>query len=47
MGYRTSGMVDEFIAAKPDDETSTRWTQRALEEYAMESSILKVFGSEN
>ena len=46
MGYRTSGMVDEFIQKKPDDEDPTRWTQRALEEYAIESSILKVFGSE-
>jgi alkylation response protein AidB-like acyl-CoA dehydrogenase len=46
MGYRTSGLVDQFIAAKPDDQEDTRWTQRALEEYAIESSILKVFGSE-
>ncbi len=47
MAYRTSGMVDAFISTV--DKHSPGYdlhVQKALEEYAMECSILKVFGSE-
>jgi alkylation response protein AidB-like acyl-CoA dehydrogenase len=50
MGYRTTGMIDAFIAAggrssaaKQDDESRV---QQALEEYAIECAILKVYGTE-
>jgi alkylation response protein AidB-like acyl-CoA dehydrogenase len=44
MGYRTTGIIDAFIAQGSTDKD--RRTQQALEEYAIESSILKVFGTE-
>jgi alkylation response protein AidB-like acyl-CoA dehydrogenase len=50
MGYRCTGVIDAFIAqggrstaARSDDESRV---QQALEEYAIESSILKVYGTE-
>ena len=45
MGYRTTGIIDAFIAQGSDAEKDRR-TQQALEEYAIESSILKVYGTE-
>jgi alkylation response protein AidB-like acyl-CoA dehydrogenase len=47
MAYRTSGLIDARLAhadkAAPDYDQKT---QAAIEEFAIESSILKVFGSE-
>ncbi len=47
MAYRTVGMIDaalvELAAGAPAD---ARETQRRIEEYAVECSILKVYGSE-
>ncbi|HWG21137.1 MAG TPA: acyl-CoA dehydrogenase family protein [Terracidiphilus sp.] len=44
MAYRTVGMIDAALAeADPGD---ARETQRRIEEYAVECSILKVYGSE-
>jgi alkylation response protein AidB-like acyl-CoA dehydrogenase len=45
MAYRTAGMIDASLAALDQDQ-STRETQRCIEEYAVECSILKVYGSE-
>jgi alkylation response protein AidB-like acyl-CoA dehydrogenase len=45
MAYRTAGMIDASLAALAPDQ-STRETQRCIEEYAVECSILKVYGSE-
>lgn len=45
MGYRTTGAIDAFIAEGTEAEKDRR-TQQALEEYAIESSILKVYGTE-
>ena len=46
MGYRTTGIIDAFIAQANDPADKERRTHQALEEYAIESSILKVFGTE-
>ncbi|MBI5496514.1 MAG: acyl-CoA dehydrogenase family protein [Deltaproteobacteria bacterium] len=43
MAYRTSGLIDAFLHA---GDGSVGHEQRALEEYAVECSILKVAGSE-
>jgi butyryl-CoA dehydrogenase len=45
MAYRTIGMIDAALAALGED-ASPRETQKRIEEYAVECSILKVFGSE-
>jgi len=45
MGYRTVGMIDAALAALEPGHTS-RETQRRIEEYAVECSIIKVFASE-
>ncbi len=45
MCYRTVGMIDAALAQLPDDH-SPRETQQRIEEYAVECSILKVYGSE-
>ena len=45
MAYRTAGMVDAFIEAGGGHENEEA-TRAALEEFAIESSIIKVFGSE-
>ncbi len=45
MAYRTIGMMDAALAALPKD-ASPREMQKRIEEYAVECSILKVFGSE-
>ena len=47
MAYRTVGMIDASLAQMSADEAaSPRETQRRIEEYAVECSILKVYGSE-
>ncbi len=47
MTYRTVGMMDRSLAALVEDEAhSAKATQKCIEEYAVECSILKVFGSE-
>jgi alkylation response protein AidB-like acyl-CoA dehydrogenase len=47
MTYRTSGMMDAALAALgAEDAHSPREIQKRIEEYAVECSILKVFGSE-
>jgi butyryl-CoA dehydrogenase len=45
MAYRTIGMMDAALAALPGD-AAPRDIQKRIEEYAVECSILKVFGSE-
>ena len=47
MAYRTVGMIDASLA-QGDGQTghTARETQRRIEEYAVECSILKVYGSE-
>ena len=44
MAYRTVGMIDAGLAQVGSD--SPRETQKRIEEYAVECSILKVYGSE-
>jgi len=47
MAYRTAGMIDAGLAAlAPELAHDPRETQRRIEEYAVECSILKVYGSE-
>ena len=47
MAYRTVGMIDAGLAqVSPELAQSPRETQRHIEEYAVECSILKVYGSE-
>jgi alkylation response protein AidB-like acyl-CoA dehydrogenase len=47
MAYRTAGMMDAALAALSGEEASSpRAIQKRIEEYAVECSILKVFGSE-
>ncbi len=45
MAYRTIGMMDAALATLPGD-AAPREIQKRIEEYAVECSILKVFGSE-
>ena len=44
--YRTAGMIDARIAATPHGATDQSVTLASVEEYAVEASIAKVFGSE-
>src|SRR5262245_11290139 len=44
--YRTAGLVDAMVAATPHDAKDGSASATAFEEYAVESSIAKVFGSE-
>src|SRR5262249_22471000 len=44
--YRTAGLVDASIAATPHDPTDGSAALAAFEEYAVESSVAKVAGSE-
>jgi alkylation response protein AidB-like acyl-CoA dehydrogenase len=44
MAYRTVGMIDDALAANPSE--NSRDIQKRIEEYAVECSILKVWGSE-
>ena len=47
MAYRTVGMIDAGIAALPEELAhSPKEHQKRIEEYAVECSILKVYGSE-
>ena len=47
MAYRTAGMIDASLAQLTAEAAqSPRETQRRIEEYAVECSILKVYGSE-
>jgi butyryl-CoA dehydrogenase len=47
MAYRTAGMIDAGLAQLgPEMAHSPRETQKRIEEYAVECSILKVYGSE-
>jgi butyryl-CoA dehydrogenase len=48
MAYRTAGLLDASLAqaSSGDPAHSARETQRHIEEYAIECSILKVYGSE-
>jgi alkylation response protein AidB-like acyl-CoA dehydrogenase len=47
MAYRTIGMIDAALAGLGDEAAkSPREIQKRIEEYAVECSILKVFGSE-
>jgi alkylation response protein AidB-like acyl-CoA dehydrogenase len=45
MLYRTGGLIDAYIAAKPGANDGSQMLQ-ALEEFAVEASIAKVLGSE-
>ena len=47
MAYRTAGMIDANLASISEDQAhNPRETQKRIEEYAVECSILKVYGSE-
>ncbi|MGD0939086.1 MAG: acyl-CoA dehydrogenase family protein [Terracidiphilus sp.] len=47
MAYRTAGMIDAGLAAlAPERAHNPREIQKRIEEYAVECSILKVYGSE-
>jgi alkylation response protein AidB-like acyl-CoA dehydrogenase len=47
ISYRTAGLLDDAIeAVEPAAEAYWQHVQRAIEEYAIEQSILKVYGSE-
>jgi alkylation response protein AidB-like acyl-CoA dehydrogenase len=47
MNYRTAGLIDEVLAsADKSSPTYAQTAMQALEEYAIESSIMKVFGTE-
>ncbi|MBN2360839.1 MAG: acyl-CoA dehydrogenase family protein [Deltaproteobacteria bacterium] len=47
MGYRTSGLIDAYVAEPPKKQRShEEHVQSALEEYGIESAMLKVYGSE-
>jgi butyryl-CoA dehydrogenase len=47
MAYRTVGMIDASLEQLGDEATrAPREVQRCIEEYAVECSILKVYGSE-
>ena len=46
MNYRTLGMIDASLGQLADQAHSPRETQERIEEYAVECSILKVYGSE-
>jgi alkylation response protein AidB-like acyl-CoA dehydrogenase len=42
MGYRTTGLIDQRFAASTDEDAHVA----AIEEFAVEASIIKVYGSE-
>ncbi len=46
MIYRSAGMMDAFMASAETGTNKTQHMMKALEEYAIESSISKVYGSE-
>jgi alkylation response protein AidB-like acyl-CoA dehydrogenase len=47
MIYRSAGQIDAAIATPPAGTTKTQQAMKMLEEYAIESSISKVYGSES
>ncbi|HEV2490348.1 MAG TPA: acyl-CoA dehydrogenase family protein [Candidatus Acidoferrales bacterium] len=46
MIYRSAGQIDAAIASPPEGTTKSQQGMHMLEEYAIESSISKVYGSE-
>ena len=46
MAYRTAGMLEAGLESLGDKRHDARATQQRIEEYAVECSILKVYGSE-
>ncbi|MHB8524995.1 MAG: acyl-CoA dehydrogenase family protein [Candidatus Acidiferrales bacterium] len=46
MIYRSAGQIDAAMANLPEGMTNTEQAMKMLEEYAIESSISKVYGSE-
>ncbi|HEX9110943.1 MAG TPA: acyl-CoA dehydrogenase family protein, partial [Terriglobales bacterium] len=46
MAYRTVGMMDAAIAQLGEDHNDMREVRKVIDEYAVECSILKVWGSE-
>ena len=46
MIYRSAGMIDQAVAAQASGADKTHQAMQVLEEYAIESSISKVYGSE-
>jgi butyryl-CoA dehydrogenase len=46
MIYRSAGMIDEAMSAAGTSADKTQQLMKVLEEYAIESSISKVYGSE-
>lgn len=47
MAYRTAGLIDAGLRQlNPDNQHAAREIQKKIEEYAVECSILKVYGSE-
>ena len=46
MAYRTVGMIDASLAQQNSESNTSREIQKRIEEYAVECSILKVYGSE-
>jgi butyryl-CoA dehydrogenase len=46
MAYRLIGMIDASLGQLTPESTSAREIQKRIEEYAVECSILKVYGSE-
>jgi alkylation response protein AidB-like acyl-CoA dehydrogenase len=46
MAYRTAGMIDAALEQLGPERHEPREIQRRIEEYAVECSILKVYGSE-
>jgi len=46
MIYRSAGMMDAFMAGAAAGTNKTQHMMKALEEYAIESSISKIYGSE-
>jgi alkylation response protein AidB-like acyl-CoA dehydrogenase len=46
MAYRTAGLIDAALESLGEQQRDSRAIQRKIEEYAVECSILKVYGSE-
>jgi alkylation response protein AidB-like acyl-CoA dehydrogenase len=46
MAYRTAGLLDAGLESLGDQRNDARAIQKRIEEYAVECSILKVYGSE-
>jgi alkylation response protein AidB-like acyl-CoA dehydrogenase len=46
MAYRTAGMIDASLEGLGEKRNESREIQKRIEEYAVECSILKVYGSE-